>query len=391
MKKFLWQEKPIAVNSFNLTDVHKKYNIYQKCKFCCINCNIITILQLRCISECLCINCKKTRNNITKYGVIHTSCLNSVKDKAKNTKLLRYGSENYINIEKIKQVKLERYNDEYFNNCEKTKQTKLKKYNNPYYTNFEKAKCTKLKKYNDPFYTNQDKAKQTCLTKYNKETFFGSETWKEKFKKFCIETYGVEHPLKSDEIKHKIKETNLNKYGGTGFAVQELADKSYNTMKALYGVNYYVSTKEFKEKSKETCLKHFGVEHHTQSKEFQKYHISKYFYDSKYFDSSWELALYIFLTDHNIEFEYHPNIYFTYSINDKQHFYFPDFKINNFYIEIKGDFLVDKQVSFSISEEKLECIKTNAIIFLEHDMIPYLNYIKIKYGKKYLKQFKQHK
>ena len=49
MKKFLWQEKPIAVNSFNLTDVHKKYNIYQKCKFCCINCNIIIILQLRCI------------------------------------------------------------------------------------------------------------------------------------------------------------------------------------------------------------------------------------------------------------------------------------------------------------------------------------------------------
>ena len=68
----------------------------------------------------------------------------------------------------------------------------------------------------------------------------------------------------------------------------------------------------------------------------------KYLYNNINFDSSWELAYYIWLTDNNIEFEYQPNISFEYMVNGKIHKYFPDFLINDEYIEIKGNQFFDK-------------------------------------------------
>lgn len=67
--------------------------------------------------------------------------------KIKQTKLERYGNENYQNIEKIKQTKLENYGNENYNNREKMKQTKQKHYGDENYVNIEKANATKLQKY----------------------------------------------------------------------------------------------------------------------------------------------------------------------------------------------------------------------------------------------------
>ena len=49
-----------------------------------------------------------------------------VQDKTKNTKLIRYGDENFVNVAKCKQTKKERYRDENYNNMEKNKETCLK-------------------------------------------------------------------------------------------------------------------------------------------------------------------------------------------------------------------------------------------------------------------------
>ena len=67
----------------------------------------------------------------------------------------------------------------------------------------------------------------------------------------------------------------------------------------------------------------------------------KYIYNNIKFDSSWELAYYIWLKDHNINFEYH-TVILEYKVNDTTHFYYPDFKVNNELQEIKGTHFFDK-------------------------------------------------
>ena len=110
-----------------------------------------------------------TRNQIKNYlkksrGLCcSTKCSNQ---QIKQTKLEKYGNENYNNIEKMKQTKLEKYGNETYNNMNKSAQTKLNKYNNKNYNNSNKIKQSKLNKYNDENYNNREKFKQTCKLKF---------------------------------------------------------------------------------------------------------------------------------------------------------------------------------------------------------------------------------
>lgn len=54
------------------------------------------------------------------------------------------------------------------------------------------------------------------------------------------------------------------------------------------------------------------------------------------FDSSWELAIWIYCKDHNISIEHNPCT-FVYEYDGKQHLYLVDFRINGKLVEVKGD------------------------------------------------------
>lgn len=69
---------------------------------------------------------KKTFNK--KYGVNFYPQHKDFVKKQKQTKLEKYGDENFVNIEKAKKTKLEKYGDENYINIEKVKKTNLKKY-----------------------------------------------------------------------------------------------------------------------------------------------------------------------------------------------------------------------------------------------------------------------
>ena len=203
-----------------------------------------------------------------------------------------------------------------------------------------------------------------------------SEETREKAKQTCLKNYGVENPYQSEEIKSKIKETNLNKYGN----------------------EHPIRLNEFQEKIKETCLNKYGVSNISQSYEINKLKKSKYFYNNIWFDSSWELAYYIYLTDNNISFIYHPNISFKYYYNNKEHLYFPDFSINNEFIDIKGDQFFDKDIlndniyNIERSKARNKCIEDNNIkLIRRNDIKPIIKYITDKYGSTYLKSFKRKK
>lgn len=133
------------------------------------------------------------KSMIEKYGVSHSAYLPDFGKKTKQTKLERYGDENYVNLEKSKQTKLERYGDANYVNVEKNKQTKLERYGDANYNNREKFKTTNM------------------------------------------ELYGVKYPIQSLFFKNKQRNTFMEKFGGIGLQSPELKEKIHNTNLLKYG------------------------------------------------------------------------------------------------------------------------------------------------------------
>ena len=153
---------------------------------------------------------------------------------------------------------------------------------------------------------------------------------------------------------------------------------------------------DIQEKIKATCLKRYGVENYTQTSDFHTKVITHYKFNNETFDSSWELAYWIYAKDHNIQIEHEP-VRLSYSVNDKTYYYFPDFRINNQLLEIKGDHMCSNKkikdlwgnLGAKKLQAKIKCMQENNIKILNYSDIKFaLDYIKNNYGKKYLKQFK---
>jgi hypothetical protein len=86
---------------------------------------------------------------------------------------------------------------------------------------------------------------------------------------------------------------------------QCIKEKRKCTCKRLYGVEHSMQSSEVREKARQTSRNNYGVDYPMQSSEFRKTVIGrKYLYDGVSFDSSDELALYIWLSDHRLKFEF---------------------------------------------------------------------------------------
>ncbi len=78
----------------------------------------------------------------------------------------------------------------------------------------------------------------------------------------------------------------------------------------------------------QTNLKNFGYAWPSQCPAIRKKMCRKYMYNGVMFDSSPEIAYYIWLTDHGIKFAYHPDAGISYvDAAGRRHFYEPDFLI----------------------------------------------------------------
>lgn len=230
-----------------------------------------------------------------------------------------------------------------------------------------------------------------------------------KFKLNNQEKYGVDNPSKLNSVKEKIKQTCLNKYGCiTNLITDEQKELTKQKLLLNYGVEYPVQSKIILEKIKTTCRERYGVDSYSKTDEFKKYmslfnnehtftRSSKYYYNNTFFDSSWELAYYIWLSDNYIQFIYHPNIKLKYYVDDKLHYYQPDFLVNNELHEIKGNhFLIDNKMINPYNKNdnkkmnaKFNCMVKNQIKILSfNELKEIFFYINKKYGKNYLKQFK---
>lgn len=122
----------------------------------------------------------------------------------------------------------------------------------------KKIKQTKLEKYGDENYTNINKLKKTCLEKYGVESFSQTETFKKKFTTTMLEKYGVEYAQQNSDIKNKTKSTVIRKYGGFTLESDELSSKVKNTLIERYGCDNPMKNQKISEKVKHTNMKKYG-------------------------------------------------------------------------------------------------------------------------------------
>jgi hypothetical protein len=159
--------------------------------------------------------------NKIKYGITNVFQINKIKQKIKQTKLERYGDENYLNRDKIKQTKLERYGDENYLNRDKIKQTKLERYGDENYNNQQKIKDTFNKKYNVDHNWKIKEIHDHCWDDYTIN----------KRKQTSLLHYGVEHPHQSQIIQEKIYQTKRKNHT---FNTSKIEIDTYNLLKEKY-------------------------------------------------------------------------------------------------------------------------------------------------------------
>lgn len=234
--------------------------------------------------------------------------------------------------------------------------------------------------------------------------------------------FGVDYPMQSKEILDKAKQSNLVNYGvENSYQISSVKEKALvnshteeanekrkrsiiTTKQELYKDETYKQA--IIEKTKQTNLYNYGVEWTSQVTDIKekisnsvkklyenpKYLSNirtKYEYNGEKFDSSYELALYIYAIDHNEHIIRKP-CRFKYMGNDgKSHTYTPDFSYKEQLVEIKGDcFLQDGKLynmyNGEILSEKQSCMeKHNVKLITYSDIQKHLQYCIEKYKDKY--------
>lgn len=343
----------------------------------------------------------------------------------------------------IKKTKKEKYGDENFVNAEKAKQTKNERYGNPNYQNMDAVYKTKQKRYGNPFYNNREKGKET-VKKHIKENPNYYQEISEKCKKTKLELHGDPNYINSEKRKetwnqHKIddpnfikdrqdriQKTTFERHGFVSpFELEETQIKSRQTMVERYGVEYSHQSAEIREKWADSVEKRLGVRHNwsdpktrkaLEQTNLEKYGTpygrskKKYRYEGIDFDTSFELIYFIYMKLQNKNIERNLSCSFDYEYNGIFHRYFPDFKTDDGFVEMKGDqFFNDdgtmrnpwkekdwteeqKKESDAIYEAKHQCMLKNEVkIFRSKEVKQFAEYIckelKISNLTKYLKQF----
>ena len=104
----------------------------------------------------------------------------------------------------------------------------------------EKAKQTKLLKYGDENFNNRNKFNESCLQKYGVKNPFQSEEIKNKIKENILNIYDTDNYAKTEEFKRKVQKTCLKKYDNEYYLQSQeynnrmsLIDRKEITLKAL--------------------------------------------------------------------------------------------------------------------------------------------------------------
>jgi len=213
-----------------------------------------------------------------------------------------------------------------------------------------------------------------------------------------INNWGTSHFMKNREFRIKYYNNLMKKYGSRSTLISpDVIKKRNKTMLDRYGTIYPLQNKNLLDKSRKNAIK-------TMYDKYGTLHVGyKYNYYGIYFDSSWELAVWIYCIDNNISIIRNPC---TFNYTDSKgniRSYIPDFMINGQLVEVKGDHyfkpdgtmvfpynklhhnskeftLEEKEFMDDLYERKHQCGLSNNVLFLTNkDILPYINYCNNKY------------
>ena len=247
----------------------------------------------------------------------------------------------------------------------------------------------------------KEKVKQTSLQKYGAENVYASEYGKQKIKNTNLERYGVENPQQNQQIRQKANDTFISRYGGIGWGSKQLLEKTKktwqqkygstnpgafgtvlykNALLQRYGVDNPQKDANIKQKTEQTCLLRYGCKNPAQNLEIRnKSEKQHYRYKNINFDSSWELAVWIYYTDKKVKIEREPLRLSYLDSKNNTHYYFPDFKIYGQLIEVKASWRLQRLLGTA----KHKCMLKNNVIVWDDDLIkPFLLYCEHKYKTK---------
>lgn len=326
-------------------------------EYTCVRCNKLFKTKPRLVfqrGEPVCKLCIRSERSLVKYGVKSPMQAKSIAQKSADNRRKNFDREAFNR--KVNETKIRHYGSleqAHAQAEEKRRKTNQQKYNTPFPQKLEETKQKQRETLEDRYGKNwkqhmMNKARSTCMQKYGVENVFSSKDFQDKIKQTNLQKYGCENPHSNLDIQQKIKETCMQKYGGIGFGAPLLRDK----------------------------------------------YKRKYKYDDLLFDSQWELAFYIYHKDNNIPIQKEP-CSFEYTYDEKTYTYFPDFKVNDELIEIKGGHLLNEEGHWCNPydhsqdekyEAKYQCaLKNNVKILTNVD--EYMQYVENKYTKDFLSLF----
>ena len=234
--------------------------------------------------------------------------------------------------------------------------------------------------------------KDHLLEKYGVTNVAQLESTREKYKQTCLQKFGVEHASQSSVIKEKLW-TNRSKEEASKVQRDIWKEREIDGTKTqIFSKAFETRSnfsderkKEIKEKAKQTCKERYGADYWQCSEIFKiglRERISKackkYQYGNITFDSSWELALWIYAKDYDEEIEREP-CQFEYEYNGAAHTYIPDFRYKGKLLEIKGDHYKDDQTKAKL----LVAEKSGIQVLYQKDVKVYLDYCRNKFKSKF--------
>ncbi len=376
-----------------------------KIQYTCIKCNRIQqqkFININAKDRLICAHCYQVevRQSNPNYMDQYKRASETLKRSYKTNPVLIERQENHKK-KLAREEKIKNYNKLL---REINKQIKL-----AHLENKLKQKSSKRKIYKKSINRKIKKVAFTCIdcncnTVVTERSFYNRKFFNNE--KLCKSCYLRRYWLldgKKDKMLENLRKTSMEKWGvPIPFMAKENQEKlKFNNIKK-YGVENAFQRKDVKEKIKNTNKERYGAEVFNQSEYrnmlgFNSF-LKKYKYNNMYFDSSWELAFWLYCADHKITISKETER-FEYDFNGTKHYYYPDFKIPCGLIEIKGTHLIrdDKwinpysEVDDGLFEAKHQCaLRNNVIIISEKDMKRILIYIKNKYGKNYLKSYQIH-
>ena len=221
-----------------------------------------------------------------------------------------------------------------------------------------------------------------------------------------LERHGSRYISQTSMFKEKVEKTNLRNHGVKWYTNPE---KRKQTNLKLRGVECPFASKEVQNKCEERFIEVYGVRRPAQNESINAKCRTQFVYEQMNFRSSWELAYYIWLKDHQIQFEFQPKgRRIKYYVDCKEHYYFPDFYLveSKTLVEIKGDHFIDQDNHTMINvfakddiqaqkliQAKFECMKANNVRIMTSDELePILRYCVSKFGyQKWYQRFRSSK